>query len=194
MLLGADESVKTDYVSSTKQAFVNHNAPRPQREKRNANEASGFAGPDASRRMVTDLPKNKIPEDVQAQRLSVCREALAKSSETKSNNRTVSQVDCSIMGAPFRGASETAVSLRQGREGGGSTTRPSTFKTDFEPPRHPILHTPLAHKSAVYEHPNSGGDRSLNRLSLNAAQRHQQMQSYHASASLGSSFQGGVHL
>lgn len=192
-MLGGDPNVKTDYVSNSKHSFVDHHAPRPQREKRNANESSGFAAPEAHVKMVTDLPKNLTSSAVQAEQRIVLKESRARSLGDK-KSRTASQVDCSIMGSVFKGVSTTASSLAKGRDEKylSEHARSSTFKTDFEPPRHPILHTQLPYMPSVYEHP--GGSTTLKRSSQNVVQRQQQLQSFLASSRPGNSFHGGVHL
>jgi hypothetical protein len=189
-----DPNVKTDYTSSSKRAFVNHNASRPQREKRSANESSGFNSADPKSRLIMEIPKNKVPSGVLAQREIVCRESIAQSAETRiKRSSEVSQVDCSVMGAPFRGVSETAASLHHGRVEGPANVQPIAFKTDFETPRHPILHTGLSYAPPVYECPAVAGNRTR-RCSQNCVQRQVQLSSFLASSKPGSSFEGGVHL
>jgi hypothetical protein len=194
-MLGGDPNAKTEYLSNTKRSFVDHHALRPQREKRNANESTGFATPDAHVKMVTDLPKNVTSASVQAEQLLVLQESRARSTGGK-KSRTASQVDCSIMGSVFKGVSTTASSLAKGRDEQclSEHARRSTFKTDFEPARHPILHTQLPFVPPVYEHPGDNNVVTRKRISQNVVQRHHQVQSFLASTRPGKSFDGGVHL
>lgn len=189
-MLGGDPSVKTDYVSLARQSYVDHHASRPQREKRNANESTGFPGPNAQKSIVTELPKNTLSTAVQAERDVVCKESRARTTTGK-KSRTASQVDCSIMGAPFKGVSVTASSLANGRDDRALSplAQRLQFKTDFEPPRHPILHTSLPFVPATYEFPGT-----TKKCSQNVVHRNQQLQSFLASSRPGKSFVGGVHL
>lgn len=198
MQLG-DPSEKTDYLSSSKRAFVDHRVTRPQREKRNANESTGFEGPNAKSKIVTEVPKNCQTQDVRRQQEVVCRDILLhRAKEASSKRTTASQVDCSIMGARFDGVSETAASLARGRlsQPGGERQGPS-FSSEFAPPTNPILHTGLSHLPSVFEHPaaiQKLGGHTVKRRSQNAAERERQVRAFEASTMHGSAFHGGVHL
>ena len=146
-LIFGDKTDKADMESLQRQTFKRHDVQRVQLVKKNLNASTCMDQDPGRQSLFPPVAKNQIPRETREAMRSVCVEAL-KPRPARSN---LSNVDCSITGAPFVGLTEYSAIDRRKR----NVEVPSVGRSSFEPPRDPITGKLRSIPTPIFEQPGS---------------------------------------